>query len=239
MNPWLEPERVDDRIWDYIDSWQEKNISKLEEITMNNGISNIRDIKELEEKKGTEFMESIKEILNDWEKAKEIVYPILVNYEWNQESPNFMIRRFDDLAVMFYLRFDEETTAKLSKDWIKANGIDVAELFETAMENMRKDTGEPLEDFLGMPILTNRERKFGAAEILDWKVRQNIYNKFGEVYLVPSSIHEWILMPAKDVSSEDLNRMVKEVNKAKVDEREWLSDHVYKLEESGALIPCK
>lgn len=21
MNPWLEPEKVDDKIWDYVDSW--------------------------------------------------------------------------------------------------------------------------------------------------------------------------------------------------------------------------
>lgn len=49
-------------------------------------------------------------------------------------------------------------------------------------------------------------------------------------YILPSSIHETILIPddsTKMVDYKHLKEMVKEVNETQVDEVERLSDHVY------------
>lgn len=49
-----------------------------------------------------------------------------------------------------------------------------------------------------------------------------------DLYILPSSIHEVILIPAYDHDSYDeLTSMVKEVNSTQLSKEEILSDHVY------------
>ena len=50
----------------------------------------------------------------------------------------------------------------------------------------------------------------------------------GDFYIIPSSIHETLLFPAKDVENyHDLEAMVREVNETQVLPEERLSDNVY------------
>lgn len=46
-------------------------------------------------------------------------------------------------------------------------------------------------------------------------------------YILPSSIHETILVTATDCSISELEKMVMEVNETEVAAEEILSDHVY------------
>lgn len=80
-----------------------------------------------------------------------------------------------------------------------------------------------------MYVLTNKQKIFGAGCILYPEVLQSFSNRVNaDVVILPSSIHEQILVPYKDTMDiEDLRAMVKEINLTQVLEEERLSDNVY------------
>lgn len=80
-----------------------------------------------------------------------------------------------------------------------------------------------------MYILTNREAIYGATVMLYpetlAKVGEIIGNDF---YILPSSVHEVILVPKKsEISPRELGNMVREINRKQVSPEERLADCVY------------
>lgn len=86
---------------------------------------------------------------------------------------------------------------------------------------------EAIEDL--MYVLTNSLRSFGAACILYDGILEKMHEEIGEnYYLLPSSIHEMIIVPeSNSPSREHMNEMIAEVNQTQLDEEEFLSDCVY------------
>lgn len=91
---------------------------------------------------------------------------------------------------------------------------------------------EELEkDIFPMYVLTNRYRLHGAGCI----IYKGLLKKIAEIWdcdicIIPSSIHETILMPMSAVGScEAISKMVREVNQTQVSPEEILSDHVYQF----------
>ena len=82
-----------------------------------------------------------------------------------------------------------------------------------------------------MYVLTNDTKVNGAAAILNDDIRQEIAEKVGDFYMLPSSIHETLIVP-KDAGMEfkELEQMVQEVNQTQVAPGERLSDHVYEYD---------
>ncbi len=82
-----------------------------------------------------------------------------------------------------------------------------------------------------MYVLTNQQRFLGASVLLYKNVLKNFAKeKEDDLYILPSSTHELILIPARVVwytGIEHLKRMVKEVNSTQVEPEEVLSDNVY------------
>lgn len=80
-------------------------------------------------------------------------------------------------------------------------------------------------------VLTNEHRCEGAAMILSDSICQEIASWMGDFYVLPSSIHETILIP-KEISSDyrGLSSMVQEVNESAVEPGDRLSDHVYEYD---------
>ena len=80
-----------------------------------------------------------------------------------------------------------------------------------------------------LPLLggSNATKTYGAivaiteTDMLDSKFPKGYY-------LIPSSVHEMLVMPADiGISIDDMNEMVRGVNEAEVKPEEVLSDHVY------------
>ncbi len=89
-----------------------------------------------------------------------------------------------------------------------------------------------LPDALNMYALTNSAHVNGAAVILYENVLKDFAGRLhaGRLFLLPSSIHEFIIIPASssaEVDTARLSRIVGEVNKGYVKENEVLSDRVY------------
>ena len=129
-------------------------------------------------------------------------------------------------------------------------GVDVKTLHATALDNTRERLGlslKSLQDVLrslgqvdcdpGFPvsmwILTNDKNLYGASTILLPKAKEMIGEVFGNCcYAIPSSVHEWILVPLNDVSGPaDINGIIEEVNATALKPEEFLGDHVYLYDE--------
>ncbi len=79
-----------------------------------------------------------------------------------------------------------------------------------------------------MMILSNQKKLHGAICILYPGVLEEIAGEGGNLFILPSSIHETILLPDDGMSSdEELKKMIHEVNCAQVTPEEVLSDNLY------------
>ena len=77
-------------------------------------------------------------------------------------------------------------------------------------------------------MITNSTKVFGAAALLDSDSMDKIQEQIGEFYILPSSVHECILVPkTEEIDLATLENMVQEVNSTQVAPNEVLSDHVY------------
>lgn len=193
----------------------------------------------------------------NWETVRGTIYAKLVNAAENQELlEKIPHRSFMDLAVVYYAvardhAQEEFGTISIHNGHMEKWEQDEEALYRTAMGNMRAD-GEPyfdsmetvIKSFLpdtvvpeerehkpekNMYILTNGRKKYGASELLDRNTLRMIADKLGDGFVVlPSSLHETIVLPPKDESEyEWLAGMVREVNDTHVDIVERLSYHVY------------
>lgn len=107
-------------------------------------------------------------------------------------------------------------------EWEKEVEADFPKL-DGFVEKNRKFGGIPLL------VLTNSRRYLGASCILYRGLLERFAKKLGKnLYILPSSIHEVILLPENHVRSADkLIRMVTEVNRTQLEAEEVLSDSVY------------
>ncbi len=173
----------------------------------------------------------------------------LVNYERNKEKlercPYF---RYLDLAITFrfIVKLDDNSvaTALISNKDIKRMNISKEQLYDIAMENTRRLFPEiircmdelicdieqicPEEERNKLFVLTNSTGVNGATCLLYEDVIKNFAASKGKsLYILPSSIHEVIIMCCDDVDKERLKCLIKEVNKFVVSEVDYLSDNVY------------
>lgn len=90
-----------------------------------------------------------------------------------------------------------------------------------------------------MFVLTNEKRNLGAAAVLYKDMLRKLSEKLqSDLYILPSSIHECIILPAdEDGTIEELEALVCRVNRSQVAREEQLSDHVYRyLREKDEII---
>lgn len=193
-------------------------------------------------------------MLMDWNSIKDKVYPILVSQEANDQFlDHHVYTPFLDLAVIYEVRVREDengiASSKVTYSMLNIYGISKSELHQQALENMKKDgysMGDLMYQMLGffgdgaddeeenleleagkMYILSNKSKRHGAACLL---YEDFLKEKFGNrtAFIIPSSIHETLFIPAVDgMSAEDLNKMICQVNEAELKACERLSNHCY------------
>jgi hypothetical protein len=85
------------------------------------------------------------------------------------------------------------------------------------------------EDMVPMYVCSNKQRINGAGVILYKDLLKEFAERVGaDFYILPSSIHETLLVPVSDqMEVEYLRSMVREVNATQVAPEEVLSDDVY------------
>jgi len=192
------------------------------------------------------FTEAAKEASHgNLDLLRENIYCRLVNYEMNRERLETVpYEKRLDLAVVYYYRlslFGAEN-AGVVIDYAKFVDKDNEQIIrEAAWENTLRD--EPpafclLSDLIGtMPgssdlplyVITNSERYYGAICLFYPGFMKQISDMIGsDLYILPSSIHECLVLPAGCIgSSRTLKEMVHTINRSELDRDEILSDSVY------------
>ena len=171
----------------------------------------------------------------DYSKIKDrIVYKVIsleCNKELLKEIPHDI---YMDLAVVYYALMDttEFGTASLmiKNEHLKGWKVSEKDMKEAARVNTPKLL--PMEIMMlndTMLILTNKAGSMGAGVILYENILKHIRNMLGEnFYVLPSSIHEVILVPESFAMERDeLKEMVQQINRTGVEPEDVLSDNVY------------
>lgn len=181
------------------------------------------------------------------------------NRKFLQDKPH---TPFLDLAVIYLIQLDQgelgqdggSASITITDSLLKSYGITTEELHNQAMRNMETlrphkfismdqvllemaGTDFMEENFVGTPaspmhVLTNGENLNGAATILDDNIRQEIAKKTGAYYILPSSVHEVLVIPKNEVKEEweALQQMVRDINRTTVLLEDFLSDNVYEYD---------
>lgn len=94
------------------------------------------------------------------------------------------------------------------------------------------------QDKLPMYVASNKERIHGAGVIAYPEFMEEAAKRLGgDFYVLPSSIHEVILIPdTPDVSALELQGIVQSVNVEQVPPEERLSDHIYHYDSKEKLF---
>lgn len=194
---------------------------------------------------------SVKEMKN-FQKIRNRVRFRLINFEMNRELlKEVPYARVLDLACIYYyeiicpngekgtliIRNTDLALWNLTADDIRAIAERNTQSFSKAEilpmrqvlceENGMEEKAE--EGDIPMYVLTNRERVFGASCLLYPDVLLPLAEeKRRNLFILPSSIHEVIVMPDfGNISKEELEHTVREINRTQVAPYEVLSDHVY------------
>ena len=143
------------------------------------------------------------------------------------------VHRFSlDMLIVYkqIISNDEEgvTTRTINPSEIENAGLTMDELDSIAKENTARMFPAVVKDFMGMTIVTNSTGVNGASAILYSDILSEVADMFDDdVYLIPSSIHEFIVVPASVFVGMDFAKMIKNVNDSVLAPKEILSDHPY------------
>ena len=198
-----------------------------------------------------------KEDIFDYEKIKDRIIPRLINTAANEEyladKPH---KDMEDLSIVYAVRVSEDeqgfADAVITKDLANMWGVSAQQLHDKAMdniaerppvfqniesvlfgkkENLEIEDVEPEEYNVPYFILTNQQKTKGAVMAVNPKTMDRITAKLGEVYIIPSSVDETLIVPKKYVDDlEGLQKMVKDINASEVRPEDQLSNNIYEYD---------
>jgi len=170
---------------------------------------------------------------------------------------------FLDLEMYVRVKVSDEGSFKVKPVHLEKYGIERETLFtvakectenwftcQTMFDMLKSLMPENLNDFddfdvnmmgaIPMYVLTNESKTHGASVMCFEKKLKIVADKLNDdLYILPSSIHEIIVVPAKGNEEERLTGMVREVNATQVDTEEQLSDHIYYYDRAANKVLLK
>ncbi len=198
------------------------------------------------------------QFFTDFENMRPHVVFKLIHAEKNslllREIPHLS---FLDLAIVFYIHLPIDTdlgnaTIQIRNEHLALWGQTTNSIYQIAQQNtqrllphMLKNINDmmlslmpdfsyptfpkPEDPLFPMYILTNTQHHYGASCLLYDNVLSSCAEKFqNDFYILPSSIHEVILVPAfEEDQLESFSGMVRQVNQTEVSPDEVLCDHAY------------
>lgn len=190
----------------------------------------------------------------DLHNIKDRIFLRLVNYNKNKQMlEEVPYIPFFDLAVTFrYLvKQDEEgiASAILKNRELEELGLNLEELYRLARKNTERLfpydlmlMGEMLSfdesKYPNMYVLTNKRRVNGATYMIYQNVLSDFADRVAEnFYIIPSSIHELLLVPEGDMPDIDtMKQTISYVNEHAVSEMDYLSDSLYYYDRDKRII---
>ena len=228
-------------------------------VTMQNILDKIIQVYEQDTPKTDVDMSFFRE----FEQVKDGICYKLISAEQNRELlETIPHKEYLDLAICFYYAYRGGVlgngSIQVYNSHLELWNTDVEELFLLAQENtprlfpaedsamvdvIREMVSDPdslteiVPEDIPMRVLGNKEKTFGAACVLYPGFLEKIASTRKQgFYLIPSSVHEMILLEnggQEDV--KELRSMIEEVNLSQVEPEEVLSNQLYFYEPSEGL----
>jgi hypothetical protein len=191
------------------------------------------------------------DFFRDYREVRKGLFCKLINRELNaEEVESVPSRPWMDLAFVCCYKVEEtilkDASIRIRREHLKLWGVSEKRLFHDAWENTKRGYPPillPLGDVLremgacvdepgcGTPLylLSNEQKCFGAACIGYPGMPERLAKELGgDFYLIPSSIHEFLLLRADaQYEMDKLNHMVREINATQLDPQDVLANHVY------------
>lgn len=189
-----------------------------------------------------------------WEEVKDSIFVGVVNSERNQmnlDEGKILHYDWEGLSFFCMLRQERENGMRfvhINQLMMKTWGCTFHTIFEQGIKNTEDESviiemeqlilqllgEETLNENLGEPmfpmyVFTNKMRVLGAAgAFFGSKVKELSKQLESNLFILPSSIHEAILIPdSGKMSVEEFSEMVREINLEQVPEEERLADDIY------------
>ena len=157
-----------------------------------------------------------------------------------QGRVKFPVRGMDDIMLTFVFCSNESPYTPITQALIKVYDISQSELCKSMNENPCSYTLQTIDEMTGFPdkgfpiyVLTNPENFLGAGGIILPSVLTQLSDFFmQDFYILPSSIHEVIVIPVDRINytPEQLARIVDNTNRYFVRKLDVLSAHVYRAD---------
>lgn len=184
-------------------------------------------------------------MLTDEQYILDHVYIAAENIQ-NEEALQYMNAEYEvhptGLLLVYYCRISPEATFKIPAGRFNINDLrrhalcnmaqrySVKSMFETLLDMKGIEPPEDLspEEENKLMVITNDTKIYGAGMIFCKDALDEARFKMheDEIYILPSSIHEILAVPADDVSKYET--MVSKVNDTQVEPKDLLSYHVFK-----------
>ncbi|MBR0381811.1 MAG: hypothetical protein IJH71_05160 [Eubacterium sp.] len=244
----------------YLDAYYEKYVRRLE---LEGETASSSILKDLVREIGEEYRRAVRlrEMVpfdpEDFTGIRDKIFFCLVNYERNREllrtCPHL---RLGDLALTFRIlvsrRDDVIASAMVTDSLIESWGLSVRELAGISGSGTRSLfppvirlleeilPGEMIEGQMDEPVyvISNETGVNGAAVMFYKGVLEELADQlYDDLYILPSSIHEILVIPAgTGRNPEKLRDMVREVNATAVRDEDYLSDALYFYDRESAGI---
>ena len=181
----------------------------------------------------------------------EKIFPVVINAEKNADYlKNIPHREILDLAVYYKIDVESLHGTITINDGVAAHlGLSEENLYERAMKNMEGKYAPKVIgmcEMLGLPdmgdemfkVITNEEKTNGANAILMPSVFEQLAEKVeGDLYVIPSSIHEVLVLSNDYGDPRELSKIILQVNQSEaVSPQEWLSDNLYKYNSKDKVL---
>lgn len=148
----------------------------------------------------------LKDIIYDYE-----VYYVLVIAQDEESRQSIKLTR--KMLKNMGLTFDEVRECANNNDFEQFEFMNIGEMFGAGLTPMW--------------VVTNKAKSNGASVVFVENVIEKIMEKIGDFVVLPSSIHEVIVMPI-EYANLDMIEMVKEINRTTVADEDVLGDTILK-----------
>lgn len=151
-----------------------------------------------------------------------------------------------DLAVVYYIQIDNtrfgSAAIQIRNEHLRYWRVEKEEIRRLAEKNTPRIYQVQIRQIVRfMYVATNEQCSLGAAVMRYPDFREKVRGMIrGDFYILPSSIHEVILVPESfGLEPERMQEMVKEINQTGVAPEEVLSDSVYYFDGEEIRIVAK
>lgn len=185
--------------------------------------------------------------VEDYSRAKSHIVPRLISYERNWEGLDHrLFIPYLDLAIVFNYVIKAEgneiVSFAVTDDKLAEWGLSIEQLYQDSLTTSARLFPymiESIEDLLALSgdegdyntffVLSNSKRQYGAACLLYSSVLEQFAAQIGGgFYVIPSSVHEVLLIPEKlGIGPDELKEMLSDVNDSIVKPEEVLSYELY------------